>query len=207
MSTAPYRNSAYGLSEALINVFPAPIISQRAPTTSDKAQLGTVWVDKPNNDAYVITSIVNNSANWTPIGGGAGDFTNIVATGTILAGGSIGSTTGNVTAALGNISALTGNVTAAGLISAGTSIGATTTITAGGQITSTAGNLVCSAPGLGVILGGGAKVVCGTGDPSVGLVSAPQGSLYLNLAGSGTGDRAYINTNGTTGWTAITTAT
>jgi len=46
-------------------------------------------------------------------------------------------------------------------------------------------------------------VYAGSGAPSV---SAPKGSLYLRSDGSGTGDRAYINTNGTTGWAAITTA-
>jgi len=37
--------------------------------------------------------------------------------------------------------------------------------------------------------------------------SAPKGTLCLATAGSSTSTRAYINTNGTTGWTAITTAT
>lgn len=42
----------------------------------------------------------------------------------------------------------------------------------------------------------------GTGAPAT---SAPKGSLYLRTDGSGTTDRAYINTNGSTTWTAITT--
>lgn len=36
--------------------------------------------------------------------------------------------------------------------------------------------------------------------------SAPKGTICLSTAGSSTSTRAYINTNGTTGWTAITTA-
>lgn len=36
--------------------------------------------------------------------------------------------------------------------------------------------------------------------------SAPKGTLCLSTAGSSTSTRLYINTNGTTGWTAITTA-
>lgn len=43
----------------------------------------------------------------------------------------------------------------------------------------------------------------GSGAPTV---SAPQGSLYLRTDGSSTSSRAYINTNGSTTWTAITTA-
>ena len=43
----------------------------------------------------------------------------------------------------------------------------------------------------------------GAGVPSH---SAPKGTLYLNTTGSSTSTRAYINTNGTTGWAAVTTA-
>lgn len=37
--------------------------------------------------------------------------------------------------------------------------------------------------------------------------SAPQGTLCLSTVGNSTSTRLYVNTNGTTGWTAITTAT
>jgi hypothetical protein len=43
----------------------------------------------------------------------------------------------------------------------------------------------------------------GSGAPTL---SAPKGSLYLNITGNSTSTRAYINTNGSTTWTAITTA-
>ena len=65
---------------------------------------------------------------------------------------------------------------------------------------------MASAAGAGVVLGGGPKVVAGSGDPNT-VVTAPLGSLYLNTAGSSTSDRAFINTNGATAWTAVTTAT
>ncbi len=45
----------------------------------------------------------------------------------------------------------------------------------------------------------------GSGSPSTALTAA-QGSLYLATDGSSTSTRAFINTNGTTGWAAITTA-
>jgi hypothetical protein len=44
----------------------------------------------------------------------------------------------------------------------------------------------------------------GSGVPTI---AAAQGSLYLRSDGNSTSTRAYINTNGSTGWTAITTAT
>lgn len=50
----------------------------------------------------------------------------------------------------------------------------------------------------------GIGIFFGSGAPTL---SAPQGSLYLRTDGTTTNDRAYINSNGTTGWTALTTAT
>jgi hypothetical protein len=56
----------------------------------------------------------------------------------------------------------------------------------------------------GIRLGtAGPGIYFGSGAPSV---SAAKGSLYLRSDGSGTADRAYINTNGSTTWTALTTA-
>lgn len=46
-------------------------------------------------------------------------------------------------------------------------------------------------------------ICVGTGAPTF---TAPKASLYLRLDGSTTNDRAYINTTGSTTWTAITTA-
>lgn len=48
----------------------------------------------------------------------------------------------------------------------------------------------------------GFGIYVGSGSPTV---SAAQGSLYLRSDGSGTTSRAYINTDGSTTWTAITT--
>lgn len=65
---------------------------------------------------------------------------------------------------------------------------------AGGSVT--ARLLFGSTAGFGVYYGSG-----------VPTVSAGQGSIYLRSDGSSTSTRMYVNTNGTTGWTAVTTAT
>lgn len=49
----------------------------------------------------------------------------------------------------------------------------------------------------------GFGIYYGSGAPTV---SAAQGSFYLRSDGTTTNDRAYINTNGSTTWTALTTA-
>lgn len=67
-----------------------------------------------------------------------------------------------------------------------------TAIPAGG--TAGAGVMLSSASNFGVFFGSGAPTL-----------SAAKGSLYLRSDGSTTNDRAYINTNGSTTWTALTT--
>lgn len=49
-------------------------------------------------------------------------------------------------------------------------------------------------------------VYFGTGTPNA-VVSAAQGSLYINTTGSSTSTRIYVNTDGATAWTSVTTAT
>jgi len=56
-----------------------------------------------------------------------------------------------------------------------------------------------------ISLGGaaGPSISQGTGVPSF---SAAKGSVYIRLDGSSSSTRLYVNTNGTTGWTNVTTA-
>jgi len=61
---------AYGLTDALLTVNPRPIISQRAPGFADKSELGQIWIDVPNNIAYILTSVVANSSTWVNLASG-----------------------------------------------------------------------------------------------------------------------------------------
>jgi hypothetical protein len=72
-------------------------------------------------------------------------------------------------------------------------VGQAVAVTAGGATTGFVG--ISSTANLGVF--------CGSGAPTI---SAAKGSLYLRTDGSTTNDRAYINTSGSTTWTALTTA-
>ena len=139
---------AYGLSSALINTPPQPIVAARAPTVNDKAAIGQEWVVPSANTVYFLTSIVNNSATWQLVesSGGAGVFATVTTTGENGAGAGITANVGNIIASTGNIGATVGNIVAtAGAVNAGTSMNATTTITAGTGITSTTGNIVATA--------------------------------------------------------------
>lgn len=59
------RQRVYGLDNRLQALNPANIIAQRAPTSADLAELGTTWVDVPNDAVYVLTSVTANSATWS----------------------------------------------------------------------------------------------------------------------------------------------
>jgi len=49
-------------------------------------------------------------------------------------------------------------------------------------------------------------IIACDGSPNT-TITAPKGSLALSTAGSSTSTRLFINTDGATAWTAITTAT
>lgn len=51
----------------------------------------------------------------------------------------------------------------------------------------------------------GIGIYWGTGAPG-STVTAAKGSLYIQTDGSTTNNRLYVNTNGSTGWTNVTTA-
>lgn len=68
--------------------------------------------------------------------------------------------------------------------------------------TATSGGVATAGVTLGTSGANSVGIYFGSGAPTI---SAPQGSLYLRTDGSSTTTRAYINTNGSTGWTNITT--
>jgi hypothetical protein len=96
-----------------------------------------------------------------------------------------------------SINATTGEVTVTGTI--GAAITATSKITALSGSALTAGG---AAAFIGTNTAAGMGIYMGSGAPTI---AAAKGSLYLRSDGSGVADRAYINTNGSTTWTAIST--
>lgn len=84
--------------------------------------------------------------------------------------------------------------------------GSSSELTIPAAMTITNGNLILGNAGAGVELQAGPRLLAGSGDPAT-VVSAAQGSLFLRTDGSSTSTRAYINTDGATAWTAVTTAT
>jgi cytoskeletal protein CcmA (bactofilin family) len=88
-----------------------------------------------------------------------------------------------------------GNITGGNLNATGTVLAqSATAIPVGG--TTGAGYKLSSTANFGIFFGSGAPTL-----------AAAQGSLYLRSDGTTTNNRMYINTDGATAWTAVTTAT
>lgn len=127
-------NVSYGLSQPLINTPNFPIVSNRSPRVTDFAPIGSLWVNRTTNQAYILVQVANNSATWNllDVAAGGGNFANLTVTPgptsltgvtnintagagvtTIGTGGTgavaIGNTTGN-TAVTGDINVTSGSV-------------------------------------------------------------------------------------------------
>jgi len=124
----------------------------------------------------------------------------ISATGNITGGNVLGGANVNAVTHTGTTVSVSGNITGGNVLSGAvvSAVGAATILSgtavpAGG--TAGAGYKFSSVANLGVFFGSGAPTL-----------SAAQGSLYLRTDGTTTNNRMYVNTNGTTGWAAVTTA-
>jgi hypothetical protein len=126
MSNQTRQLQNYSLNQPINFQNPNPIIANRAPTTADKAPIGQLWIFVSANSVYVLTSVVNNLANWQllEVGGGGGVLTSL----TVNPGPTNLSTVGNGAVNIGNatntgaitITAGTGNIA---LVGAGHTIG------------------------------------------------------------------------------------
>lgn len=70
MAVFKKRNLKYNVfnPDQLTGIYQAPIISQnRAPKTTDLAEMGTIWVDISASNAYIIVNITATAATWQEI--------------------------------------------------------------------------------------------------------------------------------------------
>jgi hypothetical protein len=190
MATAPQRFIVgYGLTDALPSIFPPPIVANRAPGTTDMAQIGTIWVFPSSNGVWILSSIVANVATWSDVAGAGGAFTTL----TVNPGPTNLSTVGNGAVTIGNATN-TGAIT----ISTGTGNFA---LNGNGNIVSIANDAAANSLILGTLTAGGTTLIEGgtgsgvgtaaitllsgtTGDIQIGSV-AHTGAIYLGVSTSG----------------------
>jgi len=195
MATAQPIVVGYGLSQPLPLIFPVPIVAKRAPTGADLKQIGQLWIQPTNtagtavNGAWVLTSIINNTANWENIGGAAGVFTSL----TVNPGPTNLSTVGNGAVTIGNatntgaitMSVGTGNFAVNGN---GNTIHIGTDAAANGIVlgTTTNGATMFIAGGNGTGVGSAAIIMstAAAGDIEIGTPTHT-GTIYLGTSTAG----------------------
>lgn len=142
MSSSSQRVTGYGVGAPSIRLNPPPIISSRAPTTTDtRFPLGQTWVyqiSSTNASVYSLGAVAGGVATWVLLGGSSGDVNTLTGN----SGGAISPTAGNINvvgsgavAVVGAGSTLTISVTP------GTAFIATLTGDSGGARSPTAGNM------------------------------------------------------------------
>lgn len=94
------RQSIYGWPNPIAGLQQEPIIMQRDPTTSDAAEIGTIFVNTTSDSFWILTSSVQGVNTWTSMTGGAELLTALTVT-----PGDIEITNGNLFVDAGNISA------------------------------------------------------------------------------------------------------
>jgi hypothetical protein len=189
MSAINPNNVGYGLSQALVKLAPSPVISLRNPATSDSRPLGTWWVNKSTNNAWLATSVATGQTTWTGATGGAGAFatlssvtttavgSDLTVVGTNITGGATtigGLTTMNGGATIVGALAQTGGATSLGTHAAADAINigtgaAAKVITIGNIIGATGVDLRSGTQGIGLTAtNGNIDIVSGTGDINLG---------------------------------------
>lgn len=173
------RRTGYGLTNPLQDLYPLPIIAQRAPLATDiNYPIGQVWIRTTTNQAWICTSVAAGAATWALSSPGATDVDTL---------------TGD---AGGAIPPLLGNITLAGGTNIGTT-GAGNTITfnldpAIVLATSVSSPLYTSAAADILMVPGGANdVVARLGDAA--------GATFFRIQDSGTADVFTVDSNGVVG--------
>jgi len=174
------QQRAYGIGQGLQPIPPFTIVAQRAPTTSDRANIGTFWIFTTSNDCYVLVSINNGISNWVSFNqGGAGIFSSLQINGPSEFNGNILQQAPGVTATLLA-------TTTAGLTNNGNFVNNTGAVTINAP----------AAPGTAALTVNGQNVI-----------NVPSASFVANVAGMFESVQFLNSNNANTGSTEISVIT
>lgn len=99
MSVQKTRVTDYSFGQPLNAVFPEPIVAIRAPTVTDRAEIGSIWVDTDDELSWILVAINSGESVWLQTGGGGGGAAPLV----IGTPGAHENFTNNIFSAAGNI--------------------------------------------------------------------------------------------------------
>lgn len=65
MATRPINRVAYGLTEALSDMAPRPIVSTTNPTVADRGSIGQTWINRSTGAVFTLSNISANQSAWS----------------------------------------------------------------------------------------------------------------------------------------------
>lgn len=87
------RQPASGLNQPFQDIFPAPVVAARAPTSGDtRYEVGQQWVDTSTDQIYGLAKVASGAATWSILGPGASDVDTLTGD----TGGALSPTAGNI---------------------------------------------------------------------------------------------------------------
>lgn len=104
------RNRASGLNNPLQDLAPMPIVAVVDPTTADKADLGTLWVNTATATIWACASLAGGVTTWTTSpASGVGVFTSVT-----INPGNLTVTAGDVLVSAGDLTLTAGDLSVGG---------------------------------------------------------------------------------------------
>jgi hypothetical protein len=197
MSFTRGSGPSYGLNQPYVFAGYKPIVSRRAPTVNDRANIGATWIDTVLADSYTLVGIANNQAVWLNTAGGAGIFATITVSGLATFNGSVNMapTAAASTITLGN-AAMTGTLTlgqstTGQTINMGTGAAGVNTINIGGtgaNVIAIGNTQTAGSVSVGAAMTTGTLSIGGTGAQTGTISIAPgTGAQQVLIADSNTG--------------------
>ena len=178
------KQTNYGYPNLSADQAQEPIVANRAPTTNDGAELGTIWVDKSANDFRILCDNTAGSFSWTGVTGGATTLTSLTVN------------PGNAVITAGDLTVTAGTTTVGALVAGATTITGNVGIT--GDLTVTGAGAMTITTGAGIDVDAATAssyVVTGAGqDLTLGAIG---GSLKLNATEDAAGAVEVIANGGT----------
>ena len=115
-SQKPVYTASYGFTNPLQTVQQPPVVTTYSPSTSNSAELGTIWCNKSTGEYFVAVATANGGTTWAAQSSGTGVFNTVEVTkasGTVL-------TVDSGDTSLGGALLVTGNLTAHGAVTLAT---------------------------------------------------------------------------------------
>lgn len=183
--TTQNNNLAYGIRNALQALSPRPIVSNRSPGTSDRADIGTLWVNKPSSLVFICAGTINNSTTWLlSAGSGSETLTSLtVNPGDVtITAGNLNVTAGNATFGAGNVTLTAGTLTTVGLVATGNAISIAGSAPTAGRTTTINGGVISTFNDTLNLSSGGMNVT--TAVSRIDNVNIANGAITSNNAGA-----------------------